>query len=417
MIALTLVLVPAASMAVGMQADYPALTVNSTTQTVFFAGQEWYVIGYNGSGVYSQSGTVTLLLKYNTNSSTPFGDIAFRNGRLTDPGGWTQYPIGTGYWYEGNFTAPSDYSDSTLQRFMTAITDDNTSPFYFPPRESALINLRSLTAASDHIGGADSNSQKLWPLSFDELRTTIDDVAVHSFGQWYWLRSSPPGSAPENAGLGNPNGTGQYSHIVYSSITHAVRPALNLNLSSVLFTSTASGTDGKSSMIVGGGLISASVPADAVKFTVQDTSLTLACTDRNMRTVQVGDTVSIAYSGAQTGANKYVSCVIVDSSNTVLFYGKLATAASGKATFTVPPLPNDSYTIKLFNEECNADSYTDFASTPISIGMTVGDIRPPSDLPKTGDGFPMGILLVFLGTALIGLGWLSFRARVWGAQK
>ena len=39
------------------------LAVNSTTQTVMFAEQEWYVIGFNGSGVYSQINTVTLLAK------------------------------------------------------------------------------------------------------------------------------------------------------------------------------------------------------------------------------------------------------------------------------------------------------------------------------------------------------------------
>lgn len=37
-----------------------------------------WVIGYNESGVYSQSGTATLLLKSNLH---PYGSIEFRNPR------------------------------------------------------------------------------------------------------------------------------------------------------------------------------------------------------------------------------------------------------------------------------------------------------------------------------------------------
>ena len=35
--------------------------------------------------------------------------------------------------------------------------------------------------------------------------------------------------------------------------------------------------------------------------------------------------------------------------------------------------------------------------------------RPPSKLPKTGDGFPMGPLLALLGVSLIGIEWMSHR--------
>lgn len=56
-------LLPTAALAVGIQSGALIPTVNDTTQTVGFADKEWYVIGYNGNGVYSTAGDnhVTLL--------------------------------------------------------------------------------------------------------------------------------------------------------------------------------------------------------------------------------------------------------------------------------------------------------------------------------------------------------------------
>ncbi|MCL2867765.1 MAG: hypothetical protein FWF47_08430, partial [Clostridia bacterium] len=38
-------------------------------------------------------------------------------------------------------------------------------------------------------------------------------------------------------------------------------------------------------------------------------------------------------------------------------------------------------------------------------------VSPPSELPMTGDSFPIGALLAFLGAVLPVLGWLGFRMR------
>jgi len=87
--------------------------------------------------------------------------------------------------------------------------------------------------------------------------------------------------------------------------------------------------------------------------------------------------VNIAYTGATTGTNNYVSAVIEDSGGTVLYYGKLADTASGTAGFNVPAsLADGNYTIRLFTEEANGDDFTDFASLPIDIQMTVDNTAP-----------------------------------------
>lgn len=205
-----------------------------------FAGQEWWVIGLNGSGVYSQPGdnAVTLLLK---SSGNPYGITMFGGG--------------------------SNYSSSLLQGAMSTIASG------FPAGESAIINAR---ATLDGIEGASPADQKLWPLSIGEWNT-INDNTIRSFGEIFWLRSP---ESPGNVYVGRPTGDGFNLLFVYHDV--AIRPAFQLNLSSVLFTSAASRASGKSAVTVGSGLASATATTGAVKLTVRDdVNLSLTCTDTN----------------------------------------------------------------------------------------------------------------------------------------
>ena len=177
----------------------------------------------------------------------------------------------------------------------------------------------------------------------------------------------------------------------------AVRPAFNLDLGSVLFSSDASGTM-KSAATPGGDLVEVANTSGAVKLTVKNdynattnpTGLGLTITDPSSRTAAPGATVDIAYTGARTGVNRSVSVLLCDSTGDLLYYGRpgdCATNADGTASFTVPAsLPNGSYTIKIFNEEVNAANYTDFASTPQLISLTVGaSSYKPGDINRDGD--------------------------------
>ncbi|MCL2010971.1 MAG: DUF6273 domain-containing protein [Synergistaceae bacterium] len=206
-------------------------------------------------------------------------------------------------------------------------------------------------------------------------------------GDEWWLRS--PGDGPDLAAYVNSDGhVYDDGPLVISAL--GVRPALKINLSSVLFTSAASGASAKPPT-VSADLTAATTTSGAVKFTVLSSLLTLSST-ATVGTVAAGDTVSIPYTGAITGADRYVSCVIVSSGGAVLFYGKLVDCtggnANGTASFTVPAaadLPDGAYTIKLFNEECNGDNETDFAGTPVDIPMTVNSapIAPGITGPTT----------------------------------
>ncbi len=357
--------------AAGIQPEALAITLNiggiGDGTVVGFAGQEWCVIGNSGSGVRAPSGHITLLAK---STGNPYGNVAFRTGNSSqDDPSWTNYD---GRYYEGSFNLPGDYSDSTLQRRMQELATNTDT---FPAKEAALITPRTLTAGDDMsypITGGDVSGQKLWPLSYEEWYSSSYGGAVFNYGSDWWLRSPSNGTM---AFISRDNSPAAIS----LTENQAVRPAFYLNLGSVLFTSDASGAGAKPTT-AGTSLSAARAKTGAVKFTMLDndpTNLKLAAGNTAI-TKATGDQVDIPYTGAVTGTNKYVSMVLTGSAGEVLYYGKLVDLAggtgseNGTASFTVPSnLANGSYTIKLFNEEVGGDNYTDFASDPVLIPLTV----------------------------------------------
>ena len=193
-------------------------------------------------------------------------------------------------------------------------------------------------------------------------------------GEW-WLRS--PGKHENNAATVKADGsvnTGGY----HPDYKYAVRPAFNLDLSSIIFTSAAEG--GKSSGTVGAAALTA--PA---AYTGTEWKLTVLDEDRNFlaqRTdsgnVTAGNNISISYTGATVGENEYVSAILLNSSGELLYYGRIADKntgeESGTADITIPAgLDDGTYTVKVFSEQYNGDKKTDYASKFSSISVTVVD--------------------------------------------
>lgn len=137
-----------------------------------------------------------------------------------------------------------------------------------------------------------------------------------------------------------------------------IRPALNLDISSVLFTS-------------GEG---------AYALTFKDSSREFAVSDKTAKTVLQGESLSFDYTGAKVlggeYGNEYVSAVLVDSENAVKHYVQLEKPVSedGTATYTFPAdMPAGEYSLMLFNEQYNGEKKISFASDlkTNSIPLTV----------------------------------------------
>ena len=253
-------------------------------------------------------------------------------------------------------------------------------------------------AASENI----LNGDKVFFLSAEEAENsaygfTDDNARIANYGNsagYWWLRSPYAHSARCAAGL-VPDAGNVYYDVVGDLWAWAARPAFNLNLNSVLFTSAAVG--GKTDSAVDSSLT-------AVKdYASNEWKLTLLDSDRSgftalatetSATTQAenysGWTVEVTYSGAQTGSNEYVSAMLVDGSDSVLYYGRVANnSANGKVSITIPDgLAAGNYTLKVFSEQYNGDKMTDYASAFKDIPLTVTDATPPTlaagDATRTG---------------------------------
>ncbi|MDL2253213.1 DUF6273 domain-containing protein, partial [Ruminococcaceae bacterium OttesenSCG-928-I18] len=188
------------------------------------------------------------------------------------------------------------------------------------------------------------------------------NAAVRAFniGQW-WLRTPYEATgllaytATENGG-----GNGHYD----VTKQRYLRPAFNLDLSSVLFTSAV---DGKPAT-AGSVLESVLPPAGPLKLTVRDD--TLVC-DATVTGVS-GKEITFGYE--ITGTCNRLSAIIQGPSGEVKYYGHLVInpGPSGTATVTVPDGLTAEDTLLVFAEQVNTGIYakhTDFASQPYYIVM------------------------------------------------
>ena len=322
--------------------------VNTATAPTVYFGQNhdnnpaaWRVIGYDGSGVTSAQGDITLLAAGN------MGVVKF-----------------------ADTTANNKYAPSNLKTAIDALAAKLTT------EENAVVKKRTLTSGSyngentDCVAGAQVDNAVFWPLSIAEASAVNNDlrIADKEHTKWassYWWLRSPGTSAYVVAVV---KGNGSVSCAGHSLGTEiGVRPAFNLNLNSVLFASAAVG--GKPD----GGLTP--IPeysGNEWKLTLLDNSSNFAVTEKAVSAAP-DDTVALHYTGASAWPNEYISAIIADSSG-AQYYGRITRPAMGNGTVEIK-IPSDlapgDYTMKVFSEQYNGDYNTDYASNFTDIALTV----------------------------------------------
>ena len=336
--------------------------VNTATAPTVYFGQNhennpaaWRVIGYDGSGVASSQGDMTLLAAGN------MGVVKF-----------------------ADTIANNKYAPSNLKTAIDALAEKLTTD------ENAAVKKRTLASGgydgenTDCVAGAQVDNAVFWPLSTAEASAVNNDLRIadreHQYwaSSYWWLRS--PGA--KNRDVASVDGFANIDHDgIDISNMWGVRPAFKLNLNSVLFASAAVG--GKPD----GGLTE--VPeysGSEWKLTLLDSSRSFAVTEKTADAAP-DDTVTLNYSGATTGANEYISVIIADN-NGAQYYGRVAqpTAESGTVEIKIPSdiAPGD-YTMKVFSEQYNGDRKTDLASAFADVTLTV-ESQPDEQFTLTPGG-------------------------------
>ena len=201
----------------------------------------------------------------------------------------------------------------------------------------------------------------------------------------YWLRS--PGFEHWQAAFMEDDGSQNADGNPVNDRATAVRPAFNLDLDDVLFTSAAEG--GKSASGMDDGLTAVE------HYSGNEWKLTLLDSTRGFDISNVawsGNTLTFSYSRARTGSNEYISAII-EENGAITYYGRILqlTSESGTASLSLPSGVTLSDTTKLyvFNEQFNGDKRTDYASALSPIPAPAAE-QPPVITTTTLQGGKAG---------------------------
>ena len=318
-----------------------------------FAGHEWWVIGQKTDKI-NNAPIITLLAVNNDFGNVPFrtgSDGPFENARRysEDNGYYANNPSDMSQWRK-----PNEYAGSTLQQKMVSLAEA------IPEKEQAVIRPKDIT---EGITGQEVKAQKLWAFSQEDSIYLYRNSCKYA-AQW-WTRSSN-----EVYGYGSwtihPDGrSGSALNVDYDA---AVRPAMELDLSSVLFISAAE--HGKV----------ADLTTPIAEYAGDEWKLTLHDSDRDdftAKTVLVnGSVLEVEYKNAKVGDNEYISAVIKDADGSISRYTRVVqldgttNGTRGRAAIDLTGIDMTGKTLCVFNEQFNGDHKTDYAGVLREVKLT-----------------------------------------------
>ena len=318
-----------------------------------FAGHEWWVIGQKTDK--SNNAPIITLLAVNND----FGDVPFRTGSAVPFENASRYSEDNGY-YANNpsdmsqWRKPNEYAGSTLQQKMVSLAEA------IPEKEQAVIRPKDIT---EGITGQEVKAQKLWAFSQEDSIYLYRNSCKYA-AKW-WTRSSN-----EVYGYGSwtihPDGrSGSALNVDYDA---AVRPAMEMDLSSVLFISAAE--HGKV----------ADLTTPIAEYAGDEWKLTLHDSDRDdftAKTVLVnGSVLKVEYKNAKVGDNEYISAVIKDADGSISRYTRVVqldgttNGTRGRAAIDLTGIDMTGKTLCVFNEQFNGDHKTDYAGALREVKLT-----------------------------------------------
>ena len=278
-----------------------------------------------------------------------------------------------------SFGSNNTWQNSSVQQWCKDFASNQ--PNFSLAEKSAMLGVAKTDSGGNYfnISWGESSltaDDKMFFLSVRELADYVGNyyqapglVATFEGGSSddWWLRSP---------GVGNTTSAGLVTIIgsvnIYSiKSSLAARPAFNLNSNNVLFTSTA--VTGKYDNAIDSSFTPVGTTNSADwKLTLKDSSRYFNASVSTKK-IRANESLTIDYSGAKTGDNEYVSAMIVDGNDDVLYYGRIAqNSESGTATITIPSeMATGNYKLKVFSEQYNGDYKTDYGSKFVNIDLKI----------------------------------------------
>lgn len=304
----------------------------------------------NGYGA-SENGKGT---DYNTDN---FIDAAFSGG---EQGAIAETYVYNATQSDGSSNPNPDYSTSggnnTTDKIFSLSIEEASDSRYFPNGDSSRIAINNDYVASRNNSMSGAGAEDYW-----------------------WLRS--PGLSTEYAATVTDTGGFRNDGYKVDTTFVAVRPAFNLNLKAILFTSAAD-----NSGHISFGTTIPDYSGSEWKVTVKDgndfsggasvsgaTSLTEGYSDATL-------TISHAALSSLPGDYTNVTAALTDASGELLYYGSVnGDTSATESTVTIPAgLSEGTYTLSIYGEEWNGANGTDYATgTPYTVTLTV-DAAPPT---------------------------------------
>lgn len=369
-------------------------------QKLWYGGRAWYVIAYDGKDAAGKAITYQTPEKqtenlYPTGVVTLFQCDVVEKTRFNDTGDdWNR--AGFQNYGADDQGVPSDLKTCIETNYLNG---DGKTPALLNGKEVAAITSRTLPGYgydwdeytdpdkydSNLINGEELKDALVWPLSDAEVSST--DGSIKNNAGDYWLRT--PGHTSDEI-IYIKYGTivmsdGEIYKGEWTGREHNVRPAFYLNKKAVLFTSSAYG--GKSSGKPG---------ADALKKVGENSDnewkVTILDSSRKFTAefeeLYSQTTVKIKYGNAVTGKDEYISAVVADKDNNIIYYGRIMQCAnpddaSGSFTLDLNNKLKDGCKAYVFNEHMNGDETTDYASglKEIIIPESVRPAQPENKAP------------------------------------
>lgn len=384
-------------------------------QKVWYAGQSWWVLSYQDEGNKYLTGDNPSDMTLFATGIMPLPE----NGDNVYFGTHTVFSIGDSYFD----TNPESvyYGQSVLRRYVDGLFDDSSYGLFSEkeqkPVVSRMLEAQAYSANRPYTNGiaGDSVQAYLWPLSMAEADTDANEGAIApeivylpgtETDSNYWLRS--PGRTIELSKTNYTVATIEHDEMNDNEppgYTNAVRPAFYLTPDAILFTSAAQG--GKASEEL------AEIGTNTTsewKLTLKDDDTIRGLdghkdfeidADGVVYSPSTGD-VTVPYSGATTGDGEYISALIKDADGNITHYGAIqpASEAAGEVTVNIGDGLAEGSTLYIFNEQCNGDQKTDYASALqavpgfVTVSVIVGNEDAASELyALLSDKLPEGAVL------------------------